>query len=261
VESRFIACLPCLPQAGGKQGGIIFVVKQSPSPFTITDFMNLEKTEIWITTEKPLQLSDGRAIRGFFGNLYKNRPEFHGHKGDELVYKHPLIQYKVLSGSALIVGLKEGAYLLKAIPRIECLEIYFQRVFISKQDTITHVLDFGATKDMSRYSFVTPWVGLNEQNYGKYIRFKRNPTEANALINRILVGNLLSMSKSLGYVVKDRIRVISHLEEGQTIEAKKGVKFITFKGKFESNFVIPDLWGIGKFSSRGFGTIKSHNGV
>ena len=29
--------------------------------------MNLEKTEIWITTEKPLELSDGRAIRGGSG--------------------------------------------------------------------------------------------------------------------------------------------------------------------------------------------------
>jgi len=46
-------------------------------------FMDLEKTEIWIKTEKLLELSDGRALRGFFGNLYRNRPEFHGHRGDE----------------------------------------------------------------------------------------------------------------------------------------------------------------------------------
>ncbi len=44
-----------------------------------TDFMNLETTEVWLTTENPLEVSDGRAIRYFFGNLYKNRPEFHGH--------------------------------------------------------------------------------------------------------------------------------------------------------------------------------------
>jgi len=222
--------------------------------------MHLEKTEIWITTKNHLELSDGRAIRGFFGNLYKNRPEFHGHRGDKLVYKHPLIQYKVLGGSALVVGLKEGAYLLKAIPRIEFLEIYFQKYFISKQDTTTNVFDFGLTEGMCRYSFVTPWFGLNEENYDKYLWFKKSLTEAKAMLNKILVGNLLSMSKSLGYVVKDRIRVISHLEEGQTIEAKEGVKLITFKGEFEANFVIPDLWGIGKFSSRGFGTIKSNNG-
>lgn len=24
---------------------------------------------------------DGRAVRGFFGNLYRDRQEFHGHKG------------------------------------------------------------------------------------------------------------------------------------------------------------------------------------
>ena len=223
--------------------------------------MNLEKTEIWITTEKPLELSDGRAIRGFFGNLYKNRPEFHGHRGDKLVYKHPLIQYKVLDCSALIVGLKEGAYLLKAVPKLEFLEIYFQKYSILEQEITTDVLHFGLTEHMIRYSFVTPWVGLNEENYDKYISVKRNPTEAKALLNRILAGNLLSMSKSLGYVVEDRIRVITNLEEGEAMEVKEGVKLVAFKGGFETNFLIPDLWGIGKFSSRGFGTIKSCNGV
>jgi hypothetical protein len=53
---------------------------------------------------------DSRAVRGFFGNVYRDRIEFHGHKGNKLIYKHPLIQYKVFSGSALVVGLKEGSY-------------------------------------------------------------------------------------------------------------------------------------------------------
>lgn len=43
--------------------------------------MKIEKTEIWITCESALQLDDGRAIRGFFGTLYRNRPEFHWHRG------------------------------------------------------------------------------------------------------------------------------------------------------------------------------------
>lgn len=40
--------------------------------------VKIEKTEVWITTESLLQLSDGKAIRGFFGNMYRDRPEFHG---------------------------------------------------------------------------------------------------------------------------------------------------------------------------------------
>lgn len=49
----------------------------------------IEKAEIWITCERPLLFSDGRTVRGFFGNLYRNRPEFQGHIGDKLIYKHP----------------------------------------------------------------------------------------------------------------------------------------------------------------------------
>jgi hypothetical protein len=36
--------------------------------------VRIEKTEIRITCEKPLE-GNGRAVRGFFGNLYRNRPE------------------------------------------------------------------------------------------------------------------------------------------------------------------------------------------
>lgn len=102
--------------------------------------MKIEKTEIWITTQNALEFDDGRAVRGYFGNLYKNRPEFHGHKGDELIYKHPLIQYKVFDGSALVVGLKEGAYLLKAVPKLGHLELHHQTYSVMAQNTVNNVV-------------------------------------------------------------------------------------------------------------------------
>lgn len=46
--------------------------------------MKIEKTEVWITCERPLE-GDGTAVRGFFGNMFRNRPEFHGHRGDDLM--------------------------------------------------------------------------------------------------------------------------------------------------------------------------------
>lgn len=48
----------------------------------VDSFMKIEKMEIWITCEQPVE-GDRRAIRGFFGNMYRNRPEFHGYRGDE----------------------------------------------------------------------------------------------------------------------------------------------------------------------------------
>ena len=53
--------------------------------------MQIEKTEIWIDLENISEAKDARSIRGFFGNVYKNRPEFHGHDGKKYIYKHPLI--------------------------------------------------------------------------------------------------------------------------------------------------------------------------
>lgn len=222
--------------------------------------MKIEKTEIWIVIESALRLSDGRAIRGFFGNLYKNIPAFHGHRGDDFVYKHPLIQYKIFDGSALIVGLKEGAYLLKAVQKLEHIEIYYQKYPIVKQDIKTDVVRFGLTGNMIRYSFATPWIGLNEENYKSYLLLREKPKDANALLERILVGNILSMSKSTAYVVKDKVCMKAKLKENGTIKVRNGVELMAFKGGFETNFLIPDFWGIGKFSSRGYGTIIHSNG-
>lgn len=220
----------------------------------------IEKAEIWITCEKVLYLNDGRAIRGFFGNLYRNRPEFHGHIGDRLIYKHPLIQYKVFGGSALIIGLKEGAYLLKALPEIEYLEVYYQRYPIIKQNTSNASVPFGITEGTVCYTFVTPWIGLNEKNYHLYLELKKGEKDTRVLLDKILIGNILSMGKSVGYTVNNTLLVKSKLVETQGVEVKKDVQLTAFEGEFETNFLMPDFWGIGGKVSLGYGTVKRKEG-
>lgn len=222
--------------------------------------MKIEKTEIWITTEKTLQLSDGRAVRGFFGNLYKNRPEFHGHLRDKLIYKHPLIQYKIFGGSALVVGLREGAYLLKAVPELEYLEIYYREYPVIKQNNSSVIVPFGIAGNVICYIFITPWIGLNKDNYRSYMDLEKKRRDTSALLDKILTGNILSMCKSVGYTVKNAVYVKSKLEEDIAVKVKEDTKLIAFKGEFETNFLIPDLWGIGGKVSLGYGTVKCTNG-
>lgn len=217
--------------------------------------MQIEKTEIWMTCERPLD-GDGRAVRGFFGNLYRNRPEFHGHLGDELIYKHPLIQYKVFGGSILVVGLKEGAYLLKAVPGLECIEIYYKKHSVIKQNANNIFVSFGLTEDMIKYTFITSWIGLNEKNYQLYLNLKEKGKDTRDMLNKILIGNILSMSKSVNYTVNSSLQVKSKLKEDIAVEVKEGVKLIAFKGDFETNFIIPEFWGIGGKVSLGYGTVK-----
>jgi len=83
----------------------------------------------------------------------------------------------------------------------------------------------------------------------------KKTTLKNSLLKKILIGNILSMSKSLGYIVEVLIKV----ESSGVMEQKsflKGTPMLGFLGTFSVNFEIPDYWGIGKSVSRGFGTVK-----
>ena len=64
----------------------------------------------------------------------------------------------------------------------------------------------------------------------------------------------MSLSKSLGYVVTEQIKIES-LNLKETDCFLKGTPMLGFLGTFSVNFEIPDYWGIGKSVSRGFGTV------
>ena len=217
--------------------------------------MKVEKAELWIRCKEPLRFPDGRALRGFFGNLYRNKPEFHHHHGGELIYRHPLIQYKIVEDCALIVGLKEGAYLLKALPKLRCLELHHQDYAVLEQDLRTTAVSYGLTSDTICYRLATPWVGLNKKNHAEYLRIKHNRELVSNLLRKVLIGNILSMCKSLRYVAERKIEARPHFEESGRVKIKHGVEMIGFKGEFEVNFSIPDFWGIGRSSARGYGTV------
>ena len=74
------------------------------------------------------------------------------------------------------------------------------------------------------------------------------------ILKKILVGNIISMSKGLDYTVKEKIHCWINLKEKEVII--KGIKHIGFVGEFKVNFDIPDYLGLGKSVSKGFGTIK-----
>jgi hypothetical protein len=117
---------------------------------------------------------------------------------------------------------------------------------------------FGTLKEPIPYSFITPWLALNEKNYEQYQKLG-TWAKKKELLEKILIGNIISMSKSLGYTVPEPIKAdIKHLKEVQT--RLKGTPMLGFLGTFSVNFEIPDYWGIGKSVSRGFGTvIKTDN--
>lgn len=112
--------------------------------------------------------------------------------------------------------------------------------------------EFGVSDKFHKYEFLTPWFALNQKNFGDYM--KLNPGERKEKLRKIMIGNIISMSKGLNYTVDKEIKLDAKLR--QIRSSFKGREITAFKGNFTVNFNIPSLLGIGKSVSRGFGTVK-----
>ncbi len=199
-------------------------------------------------------------LRGFFANRFGEFILVHQHlNGNRFLYKAPLIQYKIIAKKPLVVGLNEGAELLQKIyGDIDYIKIGFSEYEIKEKNIILKTDNFGICENKTFYTFLTPWLALNEKNYEEYQKLGTSE-KRRALLEKILTGNILSISKSLGYTVPERIKAnIINLKEVHT--SLKRNPMLGFLGEFSVNFEIPDYWGIGKSVSRGFGTVvKSGN--
>jgi len=196
---------------------------------------------------------DGAKLRGFFATSFNEYALLHQHVTDKLIYRYPLIQYKMLQGSPLVLGINEGAEVLKEVyDKFDVIKLGESSYSIMERGVILRSEEFGCCPEIYSYRFVTPWLALSQKNYPRY----RDASQEGSrdLLRRILVGNILSASKGLGYVAKEHIR----LEVGgmqDEICLLKGSKVTGIRGEFTTNFSIPELIGLGKSVSRGFGAV------
>jgi len=192
----------------------------------------------------PLRTRDGHKLRGFFGSFFKEySPLLHNHfQNGTLRYAYPLVQYKVIDKVAHLIGLQEGAELLiKLFLNIRKINIDGQEFRLEE------------TAEIKTYSFITPWMALNQSNYQRYIN--SSPKERTLLLNRIVIGNILSFYKYIGMRLSKRLEAMTFVHTVSTMF--KGHKMIAFTGYFSVNAILPDLIGIGKSVSRGFGAIQA----
>ena len=107
-----------------------------------------------------------------------------------------------------------------------------------------------------KYNFITPWLGLSQKNYKKYrSNYLDAPVQKKMkFLKRLIIGNILSFAKGLDWWIEKEIVVEAKLKE---ISVKfKNEEMIGFRGSFYSNIYLPEMIGLGKSTSRGFGTIS-----
>jgi hypothetical protein len=202
----------------------------------------------------------GHKLRGYFGNLFMEKsPLLHNHYDDgKLRYKYPLVQYKVIDKTPMLVGLAEGAeLLLELFTQIKTLELGDLKLNVYSKNIKSELFEPRILEEGNfRYSFKSLWMALNQQNYKKFFSVSPGPEQL-MLLSRILTGNILSFYKSIGYTAERNIQNLPLVEPKSTMFKNK--KMTAFAGIFYCNAFLPSYIGIGKSVSRGFGTVFNYD--
>lgn len=174
--------------------------------------------------------------------LHNHRPE-----GGE-IYRYPLVQYNPKG----FKGINEGATLLmKLLPYIEAQT----ELAVSTQKHEIEVLPTPTAYELKR------WQPFNSENYKQWNATK-HLADCVAMLENILVANVLGFCRAVGYEVPNRvlaIRLIENIDDlgfqrFNTLNANLHRR--TFTIRFECNLSLPMGVGLGRGMSKGFGTVQ-----
>lgn len=217
--------------------------------------MHIENNILFLSTDRTVTDSPS-TLRGFIGKMFPNNPIIHHHLNNgnsKFIYSYPKIQYKIIDGLPIILGISEGVKVVEEIcEKLHQLELKRKIYTILDKRQEKKEVYIGTSDNRLHYKLLTPWLALDEDSYRRYKN--RNPKQKQKQLESILIGNIISMAKGLEYVITDEIIAKVNVKEVPT--KLKGTPMLGFLGTFSVNFEIPDYWGIGKSVSRGFGTIK-----
>ena len=197
------------------------------------------------------------GVRGFFGNAFPNEILLHQHVPgtSTTLYQYPEVQYRLRDGEVMVIGIADGAgALARVYDKFDEIRLGATIYPIVERQGEILTEPFGLTTEEILYRFTSPWVPLSPKNYPRFAA-ARSRQEQTALLERILIGNLLSASKTLGYTAKDRIT--PSLNDWSLTRAEvKGTEVTGVEGEFSANFAIPDGLGLGRSVSRGNGAVE-----
>ena len=198
-------------------------------------------------------------LRGHVGNLFKDNNLIHNHDvvTGKMIYRYPLIQFKIINDMPAIIALTEKAVKVftEFFMSLDEIVIDGKTILVLEKDLSIENCNFCFSEETYLYKFTSPWIALNQKNFRIYTASKTQK-EKNDLLKKILTGNLLSMAKYLDLHLESDQRIRTDLQAKEVSVNLKGKQMLGFKGIFKVNFEIPDYVGLGKSVSRGYGTVK-----
>ena len=198
-------------------------------------------------------------FRGAINHLLENKfILFHNHDGDKLRYSYPLIQYKQIKDKAAIVCIGKGTESILDLFQLGNIQLLLGNNEIEMYIKSIHIdqVQIGYL-EKEKYYKLRNWLPLNSDNYEVYQGMEDMVSKIQ-LLERILVGNILSLFKGIGIHADQQISLhITDITAQQMVYYKR-VKLMSFDIEFKANVSLPQYIGIGKNASIGYGTLTKN---
>lgn len=205
--------------------------------------------EIILVTDRRFTNRDAEKLRGYFGNSFIDKVEFHNHKDEfSFNYASPLIQYRVVNGKLSILGIDKGAdILLSCVENIKEINISGEVIPVKPEIKISFPNLEIADEMKYKYKFESLWFALNAENYKKYQKGELD-------LSRQVANNIIEFFKMCGVWADKKIEVVGDFKEEDI--RQKDITIKGFYGEFMTNVNLPDNISLGKRKSIGLGRIK-----
>ncbi|MBI3891368.1 MAG: CRISPR-associated endonuclease Cas6 [Candidatus Wallbacteria bacterium] len=214
-----------------------------------SEFLHVRRLQLY--TVPPFQGS-GVSVRRAITAAVPDEPLLHNHADGP---SQPLVRYSCQAGVVELVAIGAAIALAGTLAeRLKRLRVGQNWFVVKAVEVRDEKLPFGECAESLPYVFDTPWLALNEDNHRRFLGTVEG--ERKQLLQRILAGNLLSLSKAVGHNVSERL--VPELEWWEPVPCyHKGVSLVGFRAAFRVNFHVPPGLGLGKLVAKGFGRVGS----
>lgn len=202
------------------------------------------------------------SIRQYFANNYPH-PLFHNHYPDgRSIYRSrgAPFQFKVINDEVCILAINQGVDFARSFQWPNIMRISLGRNGMAIELELTSKIEKEATfrqADMRCYRSISPYIALNQHKHKTYLSLPAY--ERRKVIEKGLADHVLTAAKWSGITVNHWIETnLIQVRTRIPIRIKHGLFFVPFDVMFECNTEIPNYIGIGKFVSRGYGTVVQY---
>lgn len=203
---------------------------------------------------------ESKALPYFRGaviaSLEKKDILFHNHDEDKLRYSYPLIQYKRIHKKAAVMGVGKGIEVISQLltARDFNYQIGNEKVEMHIEAVNAYDNEIKLTENADFPYRLHNWLPLNSENYKQY-QEADSLVERIQILERVLIGNILSFLKGVGIYLEEQINLHIIDITGQRAVTYKNVKLMAFDIEFKTNIQLPQYIGIGKNASIGCGVL------